>query len=332
MEEPFAATFLRQVCTIADAYPATLVEGEDVTRRHRAGHPTVERVKRRAQRVPVRPSTQAAPSRILRLLLRPHAIAAAVGAVVIGVAIPIAVAFLHPGEIADRFAATDPIGVMVSEAADIAVASAEPFNIPSERAGNLATLLAESTAPVLDSHVFLYLRGQRNESIAITNMAIRVLRCGPRLRGSLAFLSGMGGGVQPNVKLSVSIDSEVPWLTEDSAPGTTPRLEPYFQNNHILLQYDERTVISIAAHATQGYCEWDVEIEYLVADQATHLIVNRTGVLKTGVDLSPFRITAKAPLNEYQQVYVGGGSHWVLVPRDALCTRLPPRLNLNCGQ
>lgn len=32
MEEPFAATFLRQGCTIADADPATLVEGEDVTR------------------------------------------------------------------------------------------------------------------------------------------------------------------------------------------------------------------------------------------------------------------------------------------------------------
>lgn len=301
-----------------------------LTRRHRGGHPSAKRERGWARGVGVGPSTPGDPGRILRFLRKPGVIGAAAGAVVIALVTQIALALLHPGEVADWLATSDPIGVMVREEPDRAVAAAAPFDAPAGRAGDsdnsgLAILPPESTTPVLLSYVHLYLRGQRNQSVAITNMSIRVLRCGPILRESLA-VEGGRGGAQQAVKLSVLVDGPVPWLTEDTTPvtsaqhlvppeavRTTSKLEPYFRNNYILLQYDEKTVISIAAYATHNYCEWDVDIEYLVSGESlAHLIVNRTGVLRTGVDRSPFRITAGAALDEYQQIYVWRGE-WVQV-------------------
>jgi hypothetical protein len=240
-------------------------------------------------------------------------------AVITTLATGIAVAGLRPGEIADRFATGDPIGVTVADSADIAVAAAAPFNVP---AGHLAKLPPVSTAPVLLSHVLLYLRGQRNESVLITNISIRVLRRGPMLHGLLEVTRGAGAG-QPAIRLSVLVDGPVPWLTEDTTSGTTSNLEPYFRSNYITLQHDETTLISIAAGATHDYFEWDIRVDYLVAGQSAHLIVNRTGVLRTETDgdRSPFRITAAPPtLQDYQQIYIpapDGG--WDEVPRDALC-------------
>ncbi|WP_139177278.1 hypothetical protein [Geodermatophilus siccatus] len=143
----------------------------------------------------------------------------------------------------------------------------------------------------------LALSGNRTGSVRITNLEVHP-DCSAPLDG--LWFEDPPAGADDSIRMHFDLDDSNPVAKVASMDGSpTGEPEDYFPARTISLKQGEQQVIIVSASTEEKYCSFFLDMTVLEGDEtSTHRITMPAG--------SPFEVTASLPLDQYEEVYLGG--------------------------
>jgi len=167
------------------------------------------------------------------------------------------------------------------------------------------------------ARVKISIQSTRENTVAVSDLRIHTISCGPPLRGGLVF--GPPEGVNDLPSLAFDLDT-----AETSAQdmGEDGRFKgPYFTRKFITVGRDEPMVLLVHVFTAKRYCQWELILTATVDGVESHYPIRRP-------DGAPFEATAL--IRSYDQIYQFDYNDHVF--KKLPPGRLPPELPAKTGE
>jgi hypothetical protein len=167
------------------------------------------------------------------------------------------------------------------------------------------------------ARVKVSIQSTRENTVAVSDLRIHTIRCGPPLRGGLVF--GPPQGVNDLPSLAFELDTAETSAQELGADGRFKG--PYFTRKFITVGRDEPMVLLVHVFTAKRYCQWEMILTATVDGVESQYPIRRP-------DGAPFEATALT--RSYDQVYQFDYNN--LVFKKLPPGRLPPELPAKTGE
>jgi hypothetical protein len=152
------------------------------------------------------------------------------------------------------------------------------------------------------TRVRIVLRTTQSDTVTVSNLSVRQLRCGPPIQGTL--IAAPPQGEVPVSGIRVDLDHpDAPALLDSGTESTDPP-SPYFRNRFITVGKSDPQVIELRAFTSERSCAWELEADASAGDR----VVRQPIRLSNG---EPFQTTAWAPAYSDAFTWPGDGTYLV---------------------